>query len=109
MATAERVSFQANGHLQMKQFRASEMKAIQAIGMLIFLIVDQGTSSELRAEAESKIPFLENLAREARSEWLKRRSEPRMQGRKGPPDPELDEIIEDLILTVQGVNKEFTG
>lgn len=109
MATAERVSFQANGHLQMKQFRMAEMKALQAMGMLIFLMVDQGTSSELRAEAESKLPFLENLAREARSEWLKHRSEPRMQGRKGPPDPELDETIEDLILTVQEVNKDFPG
>ncbi len=108
LGTGERLSFQAGGHLEMGQFRHAEAKALNALGIIMFLIFDAETPLKMRDEAENLIPFLRNTASRARSQMLKQHMAPKLHGKRisGPQDLELDEILGDIELTMREVASE---
>ncbi len=108
-AAGERLSFQAGGHLEMGQFRYAETKALNALGIFMFLIFDVETPIKMRDEIENRIPFLRNTASRARSGWLKQHIAPKLQGKRisDPQDSELDEILGDVELTMREVASEY--
>ncbi len=105
--TAERLSFQSSGLLDAKRYRQSDILALNSLGILMFLVVDQDTPEDLRKQAEEMVPFERNMAARARSEWIRVRQAPKLQGTtKSILDAELDEALEEVEFLMRTVAEE---
>jgi hypothetical protein len=108
MVTAERLGFQASGLFAAKSYRQSEILALNALGIFMFLVVDQDTPDDMRERAEVMARVETNAAAKARSEWLKTRQGPKLQGKEPTiHDPELDEALEAAEYIMRSVAEEL--
>lgn len=108
LGTAERLSFQSGALMEVKSWKAAETFALNAVGILLFLMEDQETSEAIRARADNLIYYQRTVAAKARSEWLKKRDVPKMSGKRSTGmDPELDETLDMVQLIMRDAQEEF--
>jgi hypothetical protein len=114
MATGERLRLQATGLLAAKRYRPAEILATNAVGIFMFLSVDEGSHYDMRERADALASVCLNMAGKARSEWLSVRQSPKLQGkgasRQGVDKvvaDEFDEAFEEALYIMRTVADEF--
>lgn len=94
MATGERLRFQATGLLAGKRFRSAEILATNAVGIFMFLAVDEASHYDMREKAEALASVCLSMAGKARTEWLNVRQSPKLQG-KGASGAAVEKLVAD--------------